>query len=73
MITINAENFADNLPLDYAVALMDGETNVDVETSAVVTRLVEWSAERGYEISRQDAAGVLESVATQQTQDGIED
>jgi hypothetical protein len=71
MTTLTAGNFADHLNLDYAVSLMAGETNVDAETSAVVSRLVEWSAERGYEISRQDAADVLESVAQQQTQDGI--
>lgn len=52
---------------------MDGETNVDAETSASVTRLVKWAADRDYEISRQDAADVLESVAAEFVFTGSED
>jgi len=65
MTTINAENFADYLTLDYAVALAHGVTLIDSETSAIVSRTVEWCGEQGYEISREDAADVLEFCAEQ--------
>lgn len=67
---ITADNFSDFLPLDYACSLASGVSNIDSATSAIVGRLVEWTSERGYEISRRDAAGVLWSIVEQETAAG---
>ena len=59
---INSGNFCDFFNLDYAVALVDGISSIDSE-SAIVSKLVAWCAERGYEVSREVACDVLTSTA----------
>lgn len=57
---INAGNFSDYFNLDFAVALADGLSNVE-ESSACVTKLVDWCAERGCSVGREVACEVLKS------------
>lgn len=59
---ITAANFDEYFPLDYAVSLCAGLSNIDTD-SAVVTRLVEWCQDRGYYVTREVCRDVLESQA----------
>jgi hypothetical protein len=59
---INSGNFCDFFNLDYAVALVGGISNIDSD-SAIVTKLVTWCAERGYDVSRDVALDVLTSLS----------
>lgn len=69
---ITAANFDETFNLDYAVALADGLSNID-EDSAAVTKLVEWCASRGYEVSREVCHDVIHSQIDAMTQLGVED
>ena len=66
---ITAANFDETFPLDYAVSLCAGLSNIDTD-SAVVTRLVEWCQDRGYYVSREVCCEVLESQAAGLLQTG---
>lgn len=67
---LTAATFSDALILDYAQSLVEGVTNIEPATSAIVSRLVEWTRDRGYEISREDAAEVLVALIEEERQHG---
>ena len=58
---ITSGNFGYYFHLDYAVALVDGISNIDSD-SAIVSKLVAWCADRGHEVSREVALDVLTSL-----------
>ena len=63
MTQITAGNFHEYFNLDYPAAIAAVASNIDDSTgnAAVVTRLVNWCAERGYYVSREVCCDVLVS------------
>jgi hypothetical protein len=72
-IVLTDDNWADYLPLDYPEALVQGMTIGEggiERDSSIVTKLLTWvaresgrSPDTGYEMSRHDAAVLLEQLA----------
>ena len=66
----SADQFQHVLGLDYAVSLIDGLSTITID-SAVVSRLVQWSNDRGHIVSRDVCYDVLESQLQGQRELGI--
>ena len=69
---INAGNFHETFPLDFPQMLCEGVSNITID-SAIVTQLVNWCADRGYEVSREVCLEVLESQVAYLTEKGIDE